>query len=83
VPRAWALVWLAAAHAEVPGELPGAWRARWAAEAERAWGVELPTTFEDPPGAGLAPSPAREAADRRAPEIATEALAAARAALRP
>ena len=76
VPRTWALVWLAGAHREVPAAIPGAWRGRWAAEAERAAGVELPETFDDPPNAGLPYGAREEAADRRAPEIAREALAA-------
>jgi acetoin utilization protein AcuC len=78
VPRAWALVWLAGAHAEVPDALPSAWRAKWAGEAERASGVDLPRTFEDLPNAGLPYGARQEAADRRAPEIAAEALAAIR-----
>jgi acetoin utilization protein AcuC len=49
VPRAWSLVWLAAAHREVPDETPAAWRQRWAAEAERYGQAPLPTTFDDPP----------------------------------
>jgi acetoin utilization protein AcuC len=80
VPRAWALVWLAGAHREVPEALPEAWRAKWAIQAEQAWGVELPETFEDPPNAGLPYGDRQEQADRRAPVIAEEALAAVRAA---
>jgi acetoin utilization protein AcuC len=80
VPRAWALVWLAGAYREGPAELPEAWRSRWGGEAERAWGVEMPMAFEDPPNAGLPIGARQEAADRRAPEIAGEALSAARAA---
>jgi acetoin utilization protein AcuC len=49
VPRAWSLVWLAAAHREVPDETPAAWRQRWAAEAERYGQAPLPMTFDDPP----------------------------------
>jgi acetoin utilization protein AcuC len=75
VPRAWALVWLAAAHAEVPPAVPPAWLARWAGEAERSWGVTLPATFTDPPGAGLPASPRRSFADRRALEVAESLLA--------
>ena len=82
VPRAWALVWLAGAHAEVPTVLPTAWRAEWAGEADGAWGVELPETFEDPPNAGLPYGQEQEAADRRAPGIAAKALATVRAAAR-
>jgi acetoin utilization protein AcuC len=76
VPRAWALVWLAGAHAEVPGRLPEAWHVRWAGEAERAWGVELPGTFEDPPNAGLPYGSRQAEADGRAAGIAAAALAA-------
>jgi acetoin utilization protein AcuC len=83
VPRAWALVWLAGAHAQVPAALPAAWRAKWAPEAERAWGVELPEGFEDPPNAGLPYGPRQHEADRRAAEIGGEALAAVRSAVRP
>ena len=35
VPRTWAHVWLAQAHAEPPPEIPESWRDRWAADAER------------------------------------------------
>jgi acetoin utilization protein AcuC len=76
VPRAWALVWLAGAHREVPTAIADTWRARWAAEAERAAAVQLPTTFDDPPNAGLPYGPREEAADRRAVEVAREALEA-------
>jgi acetoin utilization protein AcuC len=73
VPRAWALVWLAAAHAETPPELPAAWRARWAADAAGRGGPPLPTTFIDPPNAGLEVGPWQAQADRVAIETA-EAL---------
>jgi acetoin utilization protein AcuC len=49
VPRSWALVWLAQAHAEVPAETPLAWRERWAAEAARHRQAPLPERFLDPP----------------------------------
>jgi acetoin utilization protein AcuC len=49
VPRAWALVWLAGAHRDVPSQTPEAWRERWAAEAARYGQAPLPTTFDDPP----------------------------------
>jgi acetoin utilization protein AcuC len=49
VPRSWSLVWLAAAHREVPRETPEAWRERWAAEAQRYGQAPLPRTFDDPP----------------------------------
>src|SRR5580765_8425857 len=45
VPRTWAVTWLAGAHREAPPAIPAPWRARFAAEAERAAGVELPTSF--------------------------------------
>jgi len=77
VPRAWALVWLAGAHREAPADLPATWRSRWAGEAERAWGVEVPSTFLDGPNARLPYGAREEAADRGAVAIAAEALAAA------
>jgi acetoin utilization protein AcuC len=49
VPRSWSLVWLAAAHREVPAETPEAWRERWDAEARRYGQAPLPATFDDPP----------------------------------
>jgi acetoin utilization protein AcuC len=49
VPRTWSLVWLAAAHREVPGETPEAWRERWAGDAGRYGQAPLPLTFDDPP----------------------------------
>ena len=73
VPRAWALVWLAATHAETPPELPDAWRARWAAEAAGRGGPPLPTTFTDPPNAGQEVGRWEAQADRAAIETA-EAL---------
>ncbi len=65
VPRMWSLVWLAAAHREVPDRLPGEWRERWAAEAARYGTPALPTTFTDPPNAGDPASRAQDAAERR------------------
>jgi acetoin utilization protein AcuC len=76
VPRTWSLTWLAGAHREIPAVIPGNWRTRFAAEAERAAGVELPASFDDPPNAGLPYGSREEAADRRAVEIAGEALTA-------
>jgi acetoin utilization protein AcuC len=55
VPRSWSLVWLAAAHREVPTNLPAGWRDRWAVEAARYGVATLPEGFEDPP-AGLGAS---------------------------
>ena len=49
VPRSWSLVWLAAAHRDVPAETPPEWRERWAAEAQRYGQAPLPRTFDDPP----------------------------------
>lgn len=71
VPRAWALVWLAGAHREVPVATPRAWRERWAAEAERYGQAPLPETFEDPPGAVRAPDVARAAIDARTAALVT------------
>ena len=65
VPRSWSMVWLAAAHREVPDRLPAAWRERWAAEAARYGTASLPTTFVDPPNAGDPASGAQDAADRQ------------------
>ncbi|MBA2381612.1 MAG: acetoin utilization protein AcuC, partial [Chloroflexi bacterium] len=45
VPRSWSLVWLAAAHREVPDRLPSEWRDRWASEAARHGTRSLPMTF--------------------------------------
>jgi acetoin utilization protein AcuC len=49
VPRAWALVWLAAAHREAPARTPETWRERWADEAARFGQAPPPLTFDDPP----------------------------------
>jgi len=49
VPRAWSLVWLAAAHRAAPAETPEAWREQWTAEAQRHGQAPLPRTFDDPP----------------------------------
>jgi len=53
VPRAWAHVWLAGAHRDVPDRLPAEWRDRWADEAARYGDRSLPEAFDDPPNAGL------------------------------
>ena len=42
VPRTWAHVWLAGAHAAVPAETPAEWRERWAAEGARYGQAPLP-----------------------------------------
>jgi acetoin utilization protein AcuC len=49
VPRSWSLVWLAQAHAEPSIETDAAWRAAWAASAERFDGSEPPETYLDAP----------------------------------
>jgi len=65
VPRSWSLVWLAAAHREVPDRLPPAWRERWAGEAARYGTAALPTTFVDPPNAGDPASRSQDVAERQ------------------
>jgi acetoin utilization protein AcuC len=65
VPRSWSLVWLAAAHREVPAGTPEAWRERWAADAERYGQAPLPMAFDDPP---TATDPPTEAAIERTVE---------------
>jgi acetoin utilization protein AcuC len=82
VPRTWALVWLAQAHREPRAEIPTTWRERWAREAEEHDQAPLPETFEDPPNAGLGYGPLQETADRRAVEVAHEALARRAAVVR-
>ena len=74
VPRAWAHVWLAQAHREVPAVTPPEWRERWAADAERYGQAPMPEAFDDPPNAGLPYRPADEAADARAIRIAEEVV---------
>jgi acetoin utilization protein AcuC len=74
VPRDWAHVWLAAAHREAPAEVPEAWRMRWQDDAERYGQSPIPTTFDDPPNAGLPYRAPDEAADRRATRIAEVVL---------
>ena len=70
VPRVWALVWLAATHAEVPRVLPAAWLDRWAGEAERRARTALPVAFSDPPNAGLPWGAVEAAADLEAADVA-------------
>ena len=74
VPRAWAQVWLAASHAPVPEQTPATWREQWVAEAERYGQAPIPTTFDDPPHAGLPYRAPEEAADERALQIAQQAI---------
>jgi acetoin utilization protein AcuC len=70
VPRAWAHVWLAGAHRDVPDRLPGEWRDRWAAESARYGDPSLPEAFDDEPNAGLPPSPNQTAAEDRSRQTA-------------
>lgn len=58
VPRAWALVWLAQAHVDVPAVTPEAWRERWAAEAAEHGQWPPPVEMVDPPGTVGSESPA-------------------------
>ena len=76
VPRSWSLVWLAGAHREVPPATPVAWRERWADEAERYGQTPLPSTFEDPPNAGIPFDAAQAAAEDGSRETATAVGAA-------
>jgi acetoin utilization protein AcuC len=71
VPRAWALTWLAGAHRDPPGAIPGAWRDRWATEANRFGQVPLPERMDDQPNAGMPFDAGQEAADRRSLETAS------------
>jgi acetoin utilization protein AcuC len=70
VPRAWSLVWLAAAHRDAPDRIPGEWRERWAAEAARYGDHHLPESFDDPPNAGLPIEASQDAADARSRQTA-------------
>lgn len=70
VPRAWAHVWLAAAHRDAPERLPGEWRDRWSDEAARYGDRHLPATLDDPPNAGLPLDVAQDAADSRSRQTA-------------
>lgn len=69
VPRTWALTWLAGAHRPSPPAIDPGWRERWAAEAARYGQAPLPTTFEDPPNAGLPVRPEQEAAEEQAAAV--------------
>jgi acetoin utilization protein AcuC len=82
VPRDWAHVWLAQAHREAPDLIPEDWRARWSEDAERYGQSPMPTTFDDPPSAGLPYRAADQAADARAERIAAEVLDLVLGALR-
>lgn len=81
VPRAWAHVWLAQAHAAALGELSAAWRERWAADAEHYGQAPIPTTLDDPPNAGLPRGQMDDRLDARAAQIAREVLDRAMARL--
>lgn len=70
VPRAWAHVWLAGAHREVPDRLPGEWRERWTAEATRYGELPLPDTFDDPPNMGRPVAAAQADAEARSLDVA-------------
>ena len=70
VPRSWALVWLAQAHAEVPAVTPEAWRDRWAAEAARYGQGPPPIEMVDPPGTVGSESPTVAARNARTAEQA-------------
>ena len=74
VPRTWSLVWLAAAHREIPAALPEAWRARWAADADHFGQSPIPTTFEDEPNAGTARGAMDDRLDERAAAVARRVL---------
>lgn len=74
VPRTWSLVWLAAAHLEVPGELPQEWRERWAADAEHYVQSPIPATFEDEPNAGQRRGAMDDQLDARAVATAAAVL---------
>jgi acetoin utilization protein AcuC len=75
VPRAWAQVWLAASHRDVPPATPAAWRARWAADAEGYGQSPMPEAYDDPPNAGLPAGAAQEAANDRAIRVAERVVA--------
>ncbi len=70
VPRSWSLVWLAAAHREVPASTAESWRERWLTEAARYGQAPLPEAFEDAPNAGLA----RDATQREAEDTSLARL---------
>ena len=70
VPRAWAHVWLAGAHREVPDRLPAEWRERWASESARYGDPSLPEAFDDEPNAGQPPTPNQAAAEERSRQTA-------------
>lgn len=74
VPRTWSLVWLAAAHRQIPAAIPEGWRARWAADADHYGQTPIPTTFEDEPNAGVRREPMDDLLDARAIAMAEAVL---------
>jgi acetoin utilization protein AcuC len=74
VPRTWSLVWLAAAHREMPAAIPDAWREPWAEDAERFGQSPIPTTFEDEPNAGVRRTMEDDRLDERAIATAVNVL---------
>ena len=74
VPRTWSLVWLAAAHREIPDAISEGWRERWANDAEHHGQSPIPTTFEDESNAGLPRTVVDERLDERAIATAVTVL---------
>ncbi|HEY7826615.1 MAG TPA: GNAT family N-acetyltransferase, partial [Candidatus Limnocylindrales bacterium] len=68
VPRTWTLTWLAGAHREAPATIDPGWRERWTAEAAAYGQDPPPSTFDDPPNAGLPDSEGQRLAEARALE---------------
>jgi acetoin utilization protein AcuC len=66
VPRTWSHVWLAASHRDAPELLPDSWRAQWAEDAGHYGQSPIPTTFDDPPNAGIPRMPFDDRLDQRA-----------------
>ncbi len=79
VPRAWSLVWLAQAHADVPPRTPDDWRERWAPDAARHDQSPPPDEMLDP--AGLVSPESRQVSERNL-ETARAALDCSLRALR-
>ena len=74
VPRTWSLVWLAAAHRDVPAAISEAWRERWADDAAQYGQSPIPRTFEDEPNAGLPRTATDDRLDDRAIATAVKVL---------
>jgi acetoin utilization protein AcuC len=68
VPRTWTLTWLAGAHREAPATIDPGWRERWTAEAAAYGQDPPPSTFDDPPNAGLPDSELERLAEARSLE---------------